>query len=69
MTIHNQKLRTFPVFIRTTGRIVVIVGGGGEALAKARLLAQSNAMLRIAAEGPSDALAEWAIQNGVDLVA
>jgi uroporphyrin-III C-methyltransferase / precorrin-2 dehydrogenase / sirohydrochlorin ferrochelatase len=43
----NAKLNAFPVFMRVEGEAVAIVGGGEEALAKARLLSQSSAVLRI----------------------
>lgn len=46
----NPKLTAFPVFMRVEGEAVAIVGGGGEALAKARLLDQSSAVLRIIAD-------------------
>ena len=42
----TAKLNAFPVFMRVEGEAVVIVGGGEEALAKARLLGQSSAVLR-----------------------
>ncbi|CAN7617848.1 siroheme synthase CysG [Mesorhizobium sp. LjNodule214] len=45
----NAKLNAFPVFMRVEGEAVAIVGGGEEALAKARLLGQSSAVLRIIA--------------------
>ena len=42
----TAKLNAFPVFMRVEGRVVVIVGGGEEALAKARLLGQSSAIVK-----------------------
>lgn len=62
------KLGAFPVFMRVEGRVVVIVGGGDEALAKARLLGQSAAAIRIVAEAPEPALVVWASANGAELV-
>ena len=50
MSPANAKLNAFPVFVRVEGEAVAIVGNGEEALAKARLLAQSSAVLRIVAE-------------------
>ncbi|TIP80880.1 MAG: uroporphyrinogen-III C-methyltransferase, partial [Mesorhizobium sp.] len=41
------KLNAFPVFMRVEGEAVAVVGGGEEALAKARLIGQSSAALRI----------------------
>ena len=40
VTQPTTKLNAFPVFVRVEGRVVIIVGGGDEALAKARLLGQ-----------------------------
>ena len=62
------RLNAFPVFLRVTDRAVVIAGGGDMALAKARLLSQSEARLIIVAEEPEPRLAEWAAANGVELV-
>ena len=49
MTKDTPRLNAFPVFMRVEGEAVVIVGDGDEALAKARLLSQSSARLRIVA--------------------
>lgn len=46
----NAKLNAFPVFMRVEGEAVAIVGGGDAALAKARLVGQSSAVLRIIAQ-------------------
>ena len=62
------KLNAFPVFLRVEGRLVVIVGGGDEALAKARLIGQSSADLRIVANEPEAELAAWSAENGATLV-
>ncbi|MBL8583538.1 MAG: uroporphyrinogen-III C-methyltransferase [Rhizobiaceae bacterium] len=62
------KLNAFPVFMRVDERMVVIVGGAAEALAKARLLSQSRASLRIVADRPSPELADFAAVNGAELV-
>ena len=42
-------MKAFPMFIRTTGRTVVIVGGGEQAAQKARLLLKTDARLLLAA--------------------
>ncbi len=63
-----QRLNAFPVFMRVEGRVVVIVGNGEAALAKARLLAQSSAELVLVAPVVRPALAEWAAANGAALV-
>jgi len=68
MAGETAKLNAFPIFLRVEGRRVVVVGSGGEALAKARLIAQSNAELLVVAEEPETALADWTAANGVNLV-
>lgn len=62
------KLNAFPLFVRVEDRSVVIVGSGDEALAKARLLAQSSARLRIVAEAPEPELRALARAQGLSLV-
>jgi uroporphyrin-III C-methyltransferase/precorrin-2 dehydrogenase/sirohydrochlorin ferrochelatase len=57
------RLNAFPVFMRVKGQAVVVVGDGDEALAKARLLAQSSAKLRIVSDDPEPALLEWIAAN------
>ena len=68
MSVAQAKLNTFPVFMKVKDRLVAIVGGGGEALAKARLMAQSSAVLRIVADEPEADLVDWAFANGATLV-
>ncbi|MHA6644839.1 siroheme synthase CysG [Mesorhizobium sp. A623] len=65
----KPKLNAFPIFLRVEGRIVVIVGGGEEALAKARLIGQSSAQLRIVADDASTELLDWAKANGATHIA
>lgn len=43
-------MKAFPMFIRTTGRRVVIVGGGEQAAQKARLMLKTDAELVLVAE-------------------
>lgn len=69
MSQQAQKLKAFPVFLKLDGEAVVIVGGGDEALAKARLLAQSSARLRIIAETVEASFAAWIASEGVEHVA
>ncbi len=64
MTQISTRLNAFPVFLRVEREVVVIVGGGDEALAKARLLGQSSALLRIVSEAPGEDLVEWIATNG-----
>ena len=68
MTHAAAKLNAFPVFMRVENRAIVIVGGGEEALAKARLLGQSSAALRIVAPAPAAELAEWIAANRAEHV-
>ncbi|GAB5504846.1 MAG: siroheme synthase CysG [Rhizobiaceae bacterium] len=60
-----RKLNAFPVFMRVTGRAVIIVGGGEEAFAKARLLAQSSGDLVVVAEHVEPAFADWLARNEI----
>lgn len=64
----TAKLDAFPVFMRVDGRPVVIVGNGKEALARARLIGQSAALLTIIADAPVDGLRNWAGSNGATLL-
>jgi uroporphyrin-III C-methyltransferase / precorrin-2 dehydrogenase / sirohydrochlorin ferrochelatase len=68
MTQDIPRLKAFPIFMRVDGEAVVIVGGGGEALAKARLLSQSSAKLRIVAPYAEPALIEWIAANAAEHV-
>lgn len=65
----TPKLKAFPIFMRVDGEAVVIVGGGDEAFAKARLLAQSSARLRIVANELERGFALWIEANGAEYVA
>ncbi len=64
----DQKLNAFPIFLKVEGRSVVVVGDGDEALAKARLMAQSSARLSIVAAEPEAELTEWAQKNRVPVL-
>ncbi|PBB36437.1 MULTISPECIES: siroheme synthase CysG [unclassified Mesorhizobium] len=64
MSPANAKLNAFPVFLRVDGEAVAIVGNGEEALAKARLLAQSNATLRIIADNADPELLNFIATAG-----
>lgn len=62
------KLNAFPVFMRVEGEAVAIVGGGEEALAKARLLGQSSAVLCIIADNAEPDLLAFIAQTGANHV-
>lgn len=64
----GARLNAFPIFFRMEEALVLIVGGGDEALAKARLLSQSSARIRIVSDAFEDELVEWAGANGVEQV-
>ncbi|MEJ6785689.1 siroheme synthase CysG [Aminobacter sp. Piv2-1] len=64
MPTADAKLNAFPIFLKVEGRAVAIVGGGDEALAKARLLAQSSAEIRIIADNVEPQLRDWIAANG-----
>jgi uroporphyrin-III C-methyltransferase/precorrin-2 dehydrogenase/sirohydrochlorin ferrochelatase len=68
MAAQAGKLDAFPVFMRVENRTIVIVGSGEEALAKARLLGQCSARLRIVADDAEPALRDWASANDAELV-
>jgi uroporphyrin-III C-methyltransferase / precorrin-2 dehydrogenase / sirohydrochlorin ferrochelatase len=59
MTQSPAKLNAFPVFVRVEGEAVVIVGGGDEAFAKARLLGQSSARLVVVSSEIAPEFAAW----------
>ncbi|MDX5592451.1 siroheme synthase CysG [Pseudovibrio sp. SPO723] len=68
-TVANErKLAVFPTFQKVAGRTVVIVGSGGEAAPKVRLLAQTQAnILIIAEEEPEEELLAAASGAGAEV--
>lgn len=69
MALASQRLLSdFPAFFRVSGEVVVIVGGGEEALNKARLVAQTSARLRIVAEEFEPALASFIESQGAEQI-
>lgn len=64
MPLPQAKLNAFPVFMRVENRTVAIVGGGAEALAKARLIGQSSARIVVIAEKADAELLAWIAENG-----
>ena len=65
---NDDRLAAFPAFVKVAGKRVVIVGDGDEALAKARLLGQTQAKIRILSQSPSAALAAHAIAEDIELI-
>ena len=52
----EETMKAFPMFIRTTGRRVVVVGGGEQAAQKVRLLLKTDAELVVVAASLEDEL-------------
>ncbi|TPL04427.1 uroporphyrinogen-III C-methyltransferase [Mesorhizobium sp. B2-4-14] len=65
----DAKLNAFPVFVRVEGEAVAVVGGGDQALAKARLIGQSSAVLRIIAQNAEPDLLAFIAQSGASHIA
>ncbi|MER8952171.1 siroheme synthase CysG [Mesorhizobium sp. M0833] len=65
----TPKLNAFPVFMRVEGEAIAIVGGAEEALAKARLLAHSSAVLRIVSDETSPELLAFIAETGAAHIA
>ncbi|OKL42334.1 siroheme synthase CysG [Pseudovibrio exalbescens] len=64
----ERKLAVFPTFQKVAGRTVVVVGSGGEAAPKVRLLAQTQAhILVIASEEPEPDLLAAVDMAGAEL--
>lgn len=61
-------MQSFPMFIRTTGREVVIVGGGEQAAQKARLALKTDACIRVVADELDPELAGLASKGRVEQV-
>ena len=65
----KRLLADFPAFFRVSDEVVLVVGGGEEALNKARLVAQTSARIRIVAEEPEHHLADFIAAHDVEHVA
>ena len=65
----HHRLAVFPAFHKVAGRRVLLVGGGHEAPAKLRLLAETEAVLLVVATDPSAELIETAATVGATLEA
>lgn len=64
MATAHRRLSTFPAFHRVEGRRVVVVGGGREAAAKLRLLAETSALLVLHAPDLDDETARDVVATG-----
>ncbi|MCU0830870.1 MAG: siroheme synthase CysG [Rhizobiaceae bacterium] len=56
-------LSAFPLFMRTSGRVALVVGNGAEAVNKARLLLASDVAIRLVADAPEGDLAALVAAN------
>jgi uroporphyrin-III C-methyltransferase/precorrin-2 dehydrogenase/sirohydrochlorin ferrochelatase len=65
----SHRLAVFPAFHKVAGRRVLLVGGGHEAPAKLRLLAETEAVFLVVAADPSEELTETAAAVGAILEA
>jgi uroporphyrin-III C-methyltransferase/precorrin-2 dehydrogenase/sirohydrochlorin ferrochelatase len=59
MSVRLSQLSVFPAFFRVRNEVLVVVGNGEEALNKARLLAQTNAAIRVIAAEPEPELSAF----------
>jgi uroporphyrin-III C-methyltransferase/precorrin-2 dehydrogenase/sirohydrochlorin ferrochelatase len=66
-TVRSQdgKLTTFPAFMRVADRRVLIVGGGAEAFAKARLVANTSAAITVRAPELAPDFAAYVDAEGI----
>jgi uroporphyrin-III C-methyltransferase / precorrin-2 dehydrogenase / sirohydrochlorin ferrochelatase len=62
----NGKLTAFPAFIKVAGKRALVVGNGEEALAKCRLLSETEARIVLIADAPSADLAAFAANAGIE---
>ncbi|MFC7052153.1 siroheme synthase CysG [Hansschlegelia quercus] len=62
------RLTSFPVFQKVSGRTVLIVGEGPAAAAKARLLGETDARLKIVAQDPGRELLEDAARLDAEIL-
>lgn len=68
MANENHKLNVFPVFFKVAGKRALVVGDGAEAMAKARLLGESNVAVKLISEKPSPELKAFAENAGIEHV-
>jgi uroporphyrin-III C-methyltransferase/precorrin-2 dehydrogenase/sirohydrochlorin ferrochelatase len=68
MTHAEARLTTFPAFFRTSGRTAIVVGGGDEAFAKARLLMNTDVRIVVVAEEPEADFARYIGEKALVLV-
>lgn len=64
----RERLSVFPAFHKVAGRCVLVAGGGSEALAKVRLLAETEAEVRVVAPAVGPALRALAVAGGGSVI-
>jgi uroporphyrin-III C-methyltransferase/precorrin-2 dehydrogenase/sirohydrochlorin ferrochelatase len=62
----SERLSVFPAFHKVAGRPVLVVGDGAEAVAKVRLLRETDAAIRLVSPFPSLELAALAAEAGLE---
>ena len=68
MSSDRERLSVFPAFFRVSGRSVLVFGNGGEAFAKARLLANTDARIVAHAPAPQQDYAAWLAAQDIETV-
>ncbi len=63
-----ERLSVFPAFHKVVGRVVLVVGDGAAAVAKVRLLLETEAKIRLVSAAPTAALSTLAAANGIEHV-
>ena len=66
MSDASEKLTTFPAFIKVAGKRALVVGNGEEALAKCRLLSETEAHIVLVSDAPSSDLAAFVEKTGIE---
>ena len=61
-----ERLSVFPAFHKVAGRVVLVVGDGAAALAKVRLLLETEAEIRLVSAAPSDALSALVAAHAIE---
>ena len=58
----------FPIFVATSGRRIVLSGGGDAALAKLRLLLKTDANITVFSPTPATEIVQWAATGKLTVV-
>ncbi|PJK28892.1 siroheme synthase CysG [Minwuia thermotolerans] len=60
-------MQAFPIFLKLTGRKVLVVGGGEAAVAKTRLLLDAGAAVTVVTPKPDATLSAWAAEDVISV--